>query len=140
MPKSITNNLRDDLLTISDAKSNLPATRMQLLAGLAVLIAFIRFAGSLPARDSARSRCGFFIGASAMGASPPIKVYRLAEYVASCHYFEDAAALAGLTQGSVVKWRGKHVIWREGSESVAAGDSYDQAAEIMRRRVDEIEF
>jgi hypothetical protein len=26
-----------------------------------------------------------------------IKVYRNGEYVASCHYFEDAAALAGMT-------------------------------------------
>jgi hypothetical protein len=70
-----------------------------------------------------------------MAASPPIKLYRNGEYVASCHYFEDAAALAGMTPGTVVKWKGKHLIWKEGTETVDACDSWDHAAKIMQDRV-----
>lgn len=69
----------------------------------------------------------------------PIKIYRDKEYVAACDYFVDAAAIAGMTTGTVVKWKGRRVIWREGAESVDAADSWDQAAEIMEQRVDEIE-
>lgn len=73
-----------------------------------------------------------------MAASPPIKVYREGEYVASCKYFEDAAALAGTTTGTVVKWQGAKVIWVEGKEAIDACDSWDQAADIMQKRVAEL--
>lgn len=73
-----------------------------------------------------------------MAASPPIKVYRKGEYVASLKYFEDAAAVAGMSPGSVVKWQGEKVIWIEGEEKVDAADSWDRAAAIMSQRVDEL--
>ncbi len=71
-----------------------------------------------------------------MAATPPIKVYRNGEYVASTKYFEDAAALAGMSKGTVVKWLGTKVIWVEGKEEAFAADSWDDAAEIMRQRVE----
>lgn len=73
-----------------------------------------------------------------MAESPRIKIYRNKEYVASCKYFEDAAAIAGMTKGTVVKWRGKKVIWIEGDESVEAAESWDEAAHLMRGRVEAI--
>jgi hypothetical protein len=50
------------VFTMYDVCGNILPTRMQLLAGLAAVwsIKSIRFSGSLPARDSARSRSGFF--------------------------------------------------------------------------------
>jgi hypothetical protein len=73
-----------------------------------------------------------------MAESPPIKIYRNREYVASTKYFEDAAAIAGMSSGTVIKWRGSKTIWVEGQEEVKAADSWDEAAEIMRKRVAEI--
>ncbi len=73
-----------------------------------------------------------------MAASPPIKVYRNGEYIASTKYFEDAAALAGMSEGTVVKWLGKKVIWVEGKEEALAADSWDDAAQIMQQRVEEL--
>lgn len=70
-----------------------------------------------------------------MAASPPIKIYRNGAYVASAKYFEDAAALAGMTKGTVIKWLGRHLIWTEGTETIAASESWDEAAAIMRERV-----
>lgn len=70
-----------------------------------------------------------------MAASPSIKIYRSGDYVASCKYFEDAAALAGMTTGTVVKWEGTKVIWVEGKEESLAADSWDDAASIMQERV-----
>ena len=72
-----------------------------------------------------------------MAASPPIKIYRNKEYVASCKYFDDAAAIAGMTPGTVVKWEGKKVIWTEGAEKLSAGEGWDAAAQIMHERVRE---
>lgn len=70
-----------------------------------------------------------------MAAAPPIKIHRGGEYVASCKYFEDAAAIAGMTPGTIVKWH-RWTIWREGEESISAADSWDEAAQIMRDRVE----
>ena len=67
--------------------------------------------------------------------TPRIKVFRGKEYVASCHYFEDAAAIAALTPGTIIKWERRATIWHEGKEKVNACDSIDQAAIIMLERV-----
>jgi len=69
-----------------------------------------------------------------MAKSPPIKIYRNNEYVACCKYFEDAAAIAGMTKGTEVRYGHKNVIFVEGNESVWASDSWDGAAEIMMER------
>lgn len=72
-----------------------------------------------------------------MAASPQFKVYRNGEYVASCKYAEDAAAL--VANGGSVKWHHKHVIWADTEENrCIAGDSYDRAAHIMLAKIQEI--
>lgn len=64
-----------------------------------------------------------------------ICVYRDGVLVARTLYFADAAAIAGMTPGSVVKCHGK-VVWVEGQEEIGAGDSWLQAAEIMSERAE----
>lgn len=73
-------------------------------------------------------------------AAPPIKIYRNGEYVAACKYFEDAAAICGMTPGTKVKWQGLALIFTEGEEAEGsnAADSWDAAAELMRSRVEAI--
>ena len=68
-----------------------------------------------------------------MAGSPPWKVYRDNEYVASCKYAEDAAALVSAS-GGAVKYGHSLVVWREGQEEFSAGESYDSAAEVMHAR------
>lgn len=70
-----------------------------------------------------------------MAASPDFKIYRDGEYVASCKYAEDAACLAGMSEGTVVKYRHRQVIWREGVEDFFASESWDGAAEVMSSRL-----
>ena len=76
-----------------------------------------------------------------MAATPRLKVHNPdGEYIASCKHYEDAACLvASYGTGAVIKHadlgRGNQVIWREGSERVAAAESYDEAAQIMAERV-----
>lgn len=55
----------------------------------------------------------------------------------SARYGEDAAAFVGnLGAGAKVKnARVNRIVWAEGKEEISAADSYDQAAEIMRKRV-----
>lgn len=50
-------------------------------------------------------------------------------------YAEDAAALAALGGDCVVKYEHRLVVWREGHETIPAGESYDVAAAIMNERV-----
>ncbi len=75
-----------------------------------------------------------------MAASPEWKVYRAvassgSEYVASCKYAEDAAALvAVLGDGATIRYRHKLIVWTEGEENVSAGDSYDAVATIAHER------
>ena len=65
-----------------------------------------------------------------MAASPDFKVYRDGEYVASCKYAEDAAAL--VANGGSVKWQHRRTIWNDTEENrEIAADSYDLAASIM---------
>lgn len=73
-----------------------------------------------------------------MAQSPPFKVYRDGEYIGSCKYAEDAAALIAINGIGVVKFGHRHVVWREGSEEISASESYDSAAKIMYRRVNEL--
>ena len=76
-----------------------------------------------------------------MAATPRLKVHNPnGEYIASCKHYEDAACLvASYGSGAFVKHadlsRRNDVIWREGSEIIGAGESYDEAALIMRTRV-----
>lgn len=72
-------------------------------------------------------------------STPKWKVYRDGEYIAACKYPEDAAALVGVATSGIVKYEHKLVVWTEGAEEIAAGDSYDGAAEIMRGRVEAME-
>jgi len=47
---------------------------------------------------------------------------------------EDAAMIvAMLGEGSTVRVA-RRIVWREGSETISAGESYDDAAYIMRDR------
>lgn len=71
-------------------------------------------------------------------ATLPLKVYRDGELVGSCKYFEDAAAICGMTPGTTVKWQGRTLIFTEGEEGSNAADSWDAAAELMRSRVEAI--
>jgi hypothetical protein len=71
-----------------------------------------------------------------MARSPILKVYRDGEYVASCKYYEDAAAICGMGGNAKVKLDHGRTIWTEGSEVISAGDSWDEAGTIMRDRVE----
>ncbi len=62
------------------------------------------------------------------------KVYRDGKFVAACKYAEDAAALINVSSSGVVKYDHRFVVWREGQEVLAAGESYDRAADIMLER------
>jgi hypothetical protein len=63
------------------------------------------------------------------------KVFSGRELVASTMYAEDAALVVANTAQGIVKVDGR-IVWREGRESIAASESYDQAAGLMidRRR------
>ena len=69
-----------------------------------------------------------------MAASPYWKVYSPAkEYVASCKYPSDAAALvAAYGEGATIRigHRVKDIVFTEGEDGVWASESYDRAAEI----------
>lgn len=69
-----------------------------------------------------------------MAATPPWKVYRDGEYVAACKYAEDAAALVAMS-GGIIEHGHSLVVWREGEEDFSAGESYDEAAELMFKRL-----
>ena len=63
----------------------------------------------------------------------PWKVHQFGEFVASTKSPVDAAALAGMTGEGVVKFAGR-IVWREGKETIMAGDSWDGAADVMVKR------
>jgi hypothetical protein len=68
-----------------------------------------------------------------MASSPQLKVYRNGEYVASCKYAEDAAAIVGLS--GTIRIGHNKIIWHEGNESQPASESYDFVAETIRKRI-----
>lgn len=71
-----------------------------------------------------------------MSNSPVWKVYRDGEFVGSCKYPEDAAALVSLGgEKAMVKYDHSLIVWREGQEEFSADESYDSAAAVMRDRV-----
>ena len=67
-----------------------------------------------------------------MRATANYKIYRNGEFVASCKQAEDAAAICGMTTGTVVKFRHRQIIYREYEDAPLAGDSWDAAAALMR--------
>ena len=76
-----------------------------------------------------------------MAGSPKWKVFVDDEYIASCKYAEDAAALVGARgpcdDGSVQVRYGhskRYTVWRDGLEDIEAAESYDVAAETMIER------
>lgn len=71
-----------------------------------------------------------------MAATPRWKVYREGEYVASCKYVEDAAALIAMTGGGDIRdgYNARKIVWREGHETFSAADSYDGVAQIVHER------
>lgn len=72
-----------------------------------------------------------------MAKSPEFKVFTAAgEYVASCHYAEDAACLIALRGGGTIR-RGhskRDIVWTEGAEDQPASESYDHVAEVIAQR------
>lgn len=75
-----------------------------------------------------------------MAASPKLKVYNASgEYVASCKYPSDAAALVSLYgDGATIRHghRKTDAVWTEGAESQPAGESYDFVAETVHARLE----
>lgn len=70
-----------------------------------------------------------------MAGSPQYKIYAGKEYVASVKYLEDAAALAAFRgDGTTVRFGHSTLLWTEGQEEIPAGESFDRAANIMRKR------
>lgn len=72
-----------------------------------------------------------------MASSPNWKIYDAAgKYQAACKEPEAAAALVAFYgEGATVRYEHRHKVWREGAETVSAGDSYDEAAETMLERI-----
>lgn len=68
-----------------------------------------------------------------MAASPRFKVYKGSEYIASCKYADDAAALC---RADIYTIRDGHtrIVWDEGNEEFSAGESYDGVAEVVYSR------
>ena len=56
--------------------------------------------------------------------------------IAQCRYAEDAALIASVTGvGTIVKYRYRWIIWREGKEETTGGQSVDRCARIMLDRI-----
>jgi hypothetical protein len=74
-----------------------------------------------------------------MAASPKLKVYSASgEYLAACHYGEDAAALVSINgEGATIRagHSKKDIVWTEGSEAFEAGNSYDSVAKLISERI-----
>jgi hypothetical protein len=68
-----------------------------------------------------------------MAAAPFGKVYRLGEYVASCKYPEDPAALV-TCMGGEIRAGHSRVVWTEGKEEFSAGESYDGVRDLCVAR------
>ena len=70
-------------------------------------------------------------------STPSFKVYTPeGEYIGCVRDAEDAAALVGLRgDGGTIRWQHRHIVWREGREDWLAGESYDQTAAVIYKRV-----
>jgi hypothetical protein len=74
-----------------------------------------------------------------MASSPQWKVYdHEGEYVASFKYIEHAAMfIVGLGDGAGIRLHHMRTVWKEGSESQPASESYDFVAETVQARIKE---
>jgi len=71
-----------------------------------------------------------------MAGAPRYKVYTAdGEYVATCKFAEDAAAVVASYEGGTIRDGHRKVVWHEGDESDTAGNSYDAVAQTIYRRV-----
>ena len=68
-------------------------------------------------------------------ATPKLKVIIDGKYVASCEYPEDALMIVSGNGRGSISYDRRVTLWQEGSEEIPAGESYDQAAEIMLNRL-----
>lgn len=72
-----------------------------------------------------------------MASSPTWKVYSVdGEYVASCKYVEDAAALLSACYGigATIRYGHSKKVWIEGTERQPASESYDFVAATVHAR------
>jgi hypothetical protein len=73
-----------------------------------------------------------------MSASLSLKIYSAdGEYVASCKYCEDAAALVAMRgDGTTIRYgySRQNIVWTEGKETQPAGESYDFVAKTISVR------
>jgi hypothetical protein len=59
--------------------------------------------------------------------------------VAECEFAEDAACLVALYgDGASIRY-GRHVLWTEGKEEFAAGESYDRVRDVCHERIERID-
>ena len=66
----------------------------------------------------------------------PFKVYNEGGvFEAQAKHAEVAAAIVALLGGVIKYGSSRIIVWREGSETVSASESYDEAAEIMWSRI-----
>ena len=70
--------------------------------------------------------------------TPSLKIYTANDdYIASVRYLLDAAMLVGHQEHGATVRAGhlkRDTLWKEGSESILASDSFDEAVEVMSRR------
>lgn len=75
-----------------------------------------------------------------MAGSPQLKIFNAeGEYIGCVKHYEDAACLvASYGTGATVRLghSKKQMLWNEGAEEFAAGESYDRAGTRMRERED----
>ncbi len=70
-----------------------------------------------------------------MAGAPRYKVYNAeGEYVAACKFAEDAAAVVASYEGGTIRDGHRKIVWREGSETETAGNSYDAVAQTIYTR------
>lgn len=69
-----------------------------------------------------------------MAGSPVWKVYRGREYIASCKYVEDAAAICALYDDGKIRHNHGQVVWSQRNDG-DAGVSYDTVARVAHDRV-----
>lgn len=73
-----------------------------------------------------------------MSGSPSLKIFNpQGEYIGCVKHYEDAACLvASYGDGAEVRYghNKRRLLWREGAEEFSAGESYDRAGAVMRKR------
>lgn len=73
-----------------------------------------------------------------MANAPHLKIFNPSgDYIGCVKHYEDAACLvSSYGAGATVRFghSKRHTLWSEGAEAFSAGESYDQAAIVMRDR------